>query len=128
MSINQGNRVDEAKQDLGLVIQKQETMEKRLDKLESGGAAKGEHSFIGQHKLLIDKARYGIKVLKMRGKVSELSARSHLKTQPDLTKATMDIMGITQAYRLGKNPVKENDPCPPVIIVFNTTDMVDMVI
>ena len=59
MSINQGKRADEAKQDLGLVIQKQETMEKRVDILETGGAAKVEHTFIGQHKLLIDKARYG---------------------------------------------------------------------
>ena len=119
MALNQKKSSEEAKEDIGLVIQRQDTMEKRLDKLEAGGAAKGDHTFIGQHKLLIDKARYGIKVLKMRGKVSELSARTHLKTQLDLTKATMDNMGITQAYRLGKNPVKENDPCPPVIIVFN---------
>ena len=54
MSINQEKRADETKQDLGLVIQKQETMEKRLDKLKNGGAAKGGYSFIEQHKILID--------------------------------------------------------------------------
>ena len=80
MSINQGKRADETKQDLGLVIQKQETMEKRLDKLETGGAAKGEHSFIEQHKILIDQAKYGIKVIGMRGKVTELNAKTHLRT------------------------------------------------
>ena len=54
MSINQGKRADETKQDLGLIIQKQETMEKRLEKLKNGVAAKGEYSFIEQHKILID--------------------------------------------------------------------------
>ena len=37
-------------------------------------------------------------------------------------------MGISQAYRLGTNPEKEGDPCPPVIIVFTTTDMVETVL
>ena len=33
-----------------------------------------------------------------------------------------------QAYRLGKNPEKDNDPCPPVIIIFTTIDMVETVL
>ena len=37
-------------------------------------------------------------------------------------------MGIAQAYRLGKNPEKESDPCPPVIIIFTTTNMVETVL
>ena len=78
-------------------MQRQDTMEKRLEKLETGGAAKGEHTFIGQHKLLIDQARYGIKVIGMREKVTELNAKSHLRTELDLTKATMANMGISQA-------------------------------
>ena len=78
--------------------------------------------------LLIDKAKYGIKVLGMRETVSELNARTHLTTKLNLTKTTLDNMGISQAYRLGKNPVKEGDPCPPVIIVFTTTDTVETVL
>ena len=93
MALNQKKSSEEAKEDIGLIIQRQDNMEKRLDKFEAGGPAKGDHTFIGQHKLLIDKARYGIKVLKMRGKVSELSARTHLKTQLDLTKATWTAWG-----------------------------------
>ena len=107
MALNHKKASEDAKEDIDLAIQRHDTMEKRLNKLEAGGAAKGEHTFIGQLKLLIDKARYGIKVLTMRGKVSELSARNHLKTKIDLTKSTMENMGITQAYRLGKTPVKE---------------------
>ena len=64
----------------------------------------------------------------MRGKVSEKNVKAHLETQLDLTRSTMENMGITQAYRLGKNPEKETDPCPPVIIFFNKTDMVEAVI
>ena len=60
MALNQKKSSEEAKEDIGLVIQRQDSMEKRLDKIEAGGAAKGDHTFIGQHKLLIDKARYGI--------------------------------------------------------------------
>ena len=37
-------------------------------------------------------------------------------------------MGITQAFKLGKNQEKENYPCPPVIIIFTTTDMVETVL
>ena len=54
MSIIQGKKADKTAENLGIVIQKQETMEKRLDKIENGGAAKGEDSFIERHKTLID--------------------------------------------------------------------------
>ena len=37
-------------------------------------------------------------------------------------------MGITQAYRLGKNPDKVTDPCPPAIVIFNTTDMAESIL
>ena len=40
----------------------------------------------------------------------------------------MENMGITQAYRFGKNPEKDTDPCPPVIIFFNTTDMAEVIL
>ena len=128
MSVIQCQKADKTAENLDIVIQKQETMEKRLDKLENGGAAKGEDNFIERHKTLIDQAKYGIKVLGMQGKVTELNAKTYLRTELDLTKATMDTMGISQAYRLGKNPINEGDSCPPVIIVFSTKDMVEIVI
>ena len=105
-----------------------ETIEQRKEKLENGGAAQGESSFIEQHKNLITKSRYGIKILNMREKVSEKNVKKHLETQLDLTKSTMANMGITQAYRLGKNPEKDTDPCPPVIIFFNNTEMAEVIL
>ena len=78
--------------------------------------------------LQIERAKYGIKVLGMGGKVSELNAKNYLETHLNLTKTTLDNMGISQAFRLGKNPEKEGDPCPPVIIIFTTTGMVEIVL
>ena len=49
----------------------------------------------------IDKARYGIKVLGMRQKATELNARTHIKAQLNLTKRALDSMGIAQVFRIG---------------------------
>ena len=76
MSVNQKKSSEEAKEDINLVIERQNIMEKRITKLKTRGAAQGEHSFIEQHKLLLNKSRYGIKVLKMRGEVSEKKCKS----------------------------------------------------
>ena len=77
-----------------------DTLEKIIEKLESRGVAKGESAFIEQHKSTIAKARYSIKMLNMREKVSEESVKKHLKTQLNLTRCTLSNMGITQTYRL----------------------------
>ena len=74
LSIIQGQNNDKTTENLGIVIQKQDTMEKRLDKIENGGAAMGGDSFIERHKTLIEQAKYGIKVLGMPGKVTEENA------------------------------------------------------
>ena len=37
-------------------------------------------------------------------------------------------MGITQTYRLGKNPEKDSDPCPPVMVFFSTTEMAERIL
>ena len=37
-------------------------------------------------------------------------------------------MGITQAYRLGKNPETEFDPCPPAMVLFSTTEMAERIL
>ena len=66
MSTEQGEASDQAKKDTNLVIERVDTIEKRLDKLENGGAAQGESAFIEQHKNMITKSRYGIKILNMR--------------------------------------------------------------
>ena len=49
----------------------------------------------------------------MRGKVSELNAKTHLRTKLNLTQATLDNMGIAQAHRLEKNPRKRQWSMPP---------------
>ena len=100
LASNQKKSSEETSQRLGSLEDRQENIEKRLEKIEIGGTAKGEHTFRGQHMLLIDKAKYGIKVLGMRETVSELNARTHLTTKLNLTKTTLDNMGISQAYRL----------------------------
>ena len=95
--LNQKKSSEEAKEDIGLVNQRQDTMEKRLDKIKNGGAAMGGDSFIERHKALIEHAKYGIQVLGMPGKVTEANAKTYLRTELDLTKATRDNMAITQA-------------------------------
>ena len=102
ITTHQKKTSEETTQRLNSLEDRQESFEKRLEKLEQGGREKGEHSFRGQHMLQIEKARYGIKVLGMREKVSELNARSYLETQLNLTKTTLDNMGIAQAFRKGR--------------------------
>ena len=106
LASNQKKSSEETTQRLGSLEERHDSIKKRLEKLEIGGTAEGEHSFRGQHILLIDKARYGIKVLGMRENVSELNAKTHLRTKLNLTKTNLDNMGIAQAYRLGKNREK----------------------
>ena len=63
LSIVQSQNNDKTAENLGIVTQKLDTMEKRLDRVENGGAAMGGDSFIERHKNLIEHAKYGIKVL-----------------------------------------------------------------
>ena len=128
LTLVQTQNNNQTKKNLGIVTDKLETMEKRLEKVEKGDAAMGGDSFIERHKALIEHAKYGIKVLGMPGKVTEANAKTYLSTELDLTKATRDNMGITQAYRLGKNPTEQSNSCPPVILIFNTKDMVETVL
>ena len=103
----------ETKKDHNQVVGMIGDLENRVATLEKEGATKGESAFIEQHKSSIEKARFSIKMLNMRGKVTEENVKKHLETQLNLTKATLANMGITQAYRLGKNPETDSDPCPP---------------
>ena len=75
LASNQKKSSEETTQRLGSLEDRQDNIEKRLEKLETGGTEKGEHSFRGRHMLQIEKARYGINVLGMREKVSELNAK-----------------------------------------------------
>ena len=76
----------------------------------------------------IDRARYGKKMLGMREKATEVNAKTHLKTELNLTKRALENMGIAQVFRLGKHTEKGSDIVPPVIIVFTTIDMVETVL
>ena len=81
LASNQTKSSEETTHRLDTLEGRHDNIEKRLEKLEIGGTAEGEHSFRGQHMLLIENARYGIKVLGMREKVSELNAKIHLRTK-----------------------------------------------
>ena len=61
----------------------------------------------------------------MRGKVTEENVKKHLETKLNLAHATLVNMGITQTYRLGKNPETESGPCPSVMVFFSTTEMAE---
>ena len=119
---------EQAKKDNTLVVGKLDDLEKRVITLESGSTTKGESVFIEQHKSSIAKAKYSIKMLNMRGKVPEENVKKHLETKLDLTKTTLANTGITQTYRLGKNPEKDSDPCPPVMVFFSTTEMAERIL
>ena len=54
-------------------------MLQRLENLENKGTVQGEHSHRELNMIQIDRARYGIKVLGMREKATELNARTHIK-------------------------------------------------
>ena len=64
----------------------------------------------------------------MRVKVTEENVKKHLETKLDLTKTTLANMGIVEIYRLGKNPVKDSDSCPPVMVFFSTTEMAERIL
>ena len=119
---------EQAKKDNTLVVGKLDDLEKRVITLESGSTIKGESAFIEQHKSTIAKAKFSIKMLNMRGKVTEENVKEHLETKLDLTKTTLANTGITQTYRLGKNPEKDSDPCPPVMVFFSTTEMAERIL
>ena len=102
LTTHQQKTAEETTQRFNSIEEKQDSFEKRLEKIEQGGTDKGEHSFRGQHMLQIERAKYGIKVLGMGGKVSELNAKNYLETHLNLTKTTLDNMGIAQAFRTQK--------------------------
>ena len=77
---------------------------------------------------MIEKAKYSIKMLNMRGKVTEENVKKKLETKLNLTKTTLVNMGITQTYRLGINPEAESNPCPPVMVFFSTTEMAERIL
>ena len=128
LTTHQTKAAEDTAQRFDNMEKKQDSLENRIEKIEKGGTEKSEHTFRGQHMEKIEQAKFGIKVLGMRDKVSEISAKTHLEQMLNLTKTTMNNMGISQAFRLGKNPEKEGDPCPPVIIVFTTTEMVEIIL
>ena len=48
MSMNQEKASDQAKKNMNQVIERVDTIEERIERLENGGAAQGESSFIYQ--------------------------------------------------------------------------------
>ena len=128
LTTHQTKAAEDTAQRFDNMEKKQESLENRLEQIEKGGTEKSEHTFRSQHMEKIERAKFGIKVLGMRDKVSEISVKNHIEQTLNLTKTTLNNMGISQAFRLGKNPEKEGDPCPPVIIVFTTTEMVEIIL
>ena len=60
-------------------------LDSRVATLEQENASKGESAFIEQHKRLIEKARFSIKILNMKGRVTEENVKKTLgnTTEPD---------------------------------------------
>ena len=67
----------ETKMDHNQVVGMIGDLENRVVTLEKGGATKGESAFIEQHKSLIEKDRFSIKMLNMRGKVTEENVKKN---------------------------------------------------
>ena len=75
----------ETKKDHNQVIGMIGDLDNILTTLEKGGATKGESAVIEQHKSSIEKARYSIKMLNMKGKVTEENVKKTPgnTTEPD---------------------------------------------
>ena len=119
---------EESKSDNALVAEKLSDFEKRIITLESGNTAKGDSSFIEQHKSAITRAKFSIKILDMRETVTEENLKKHLESSLNLTKTTMANMGMVEMYRLGKQPIKDSDSCPPILVFFSTTEMAERIL
>ena len=119
---------EESKSDNALVVKKVGDLEKRIITLESGNTAKGDSSFIEQHKSAINRAKFSIKILIMREIVTEENLKRHLESSLNLTKTTMANMGMVEMYRLGKQPIKVSDSCPPILVFFSTTEMAERIL
>ena len=118
----------ESKSNSALTIEKMGELEKRIITLESGNTAKGDCSFKEQHKSEISKAKRSIKILNMREVVTEENLKQHLESSLNLTKATMANMGMVEMFRLGKQPIKASDSCPPILVFFSTMEMAERVL
>ena len=118
----------ETKSDNALIVGKMGDLEKRIITLESGNTTKGDSAFIEQHKSAIKQAKFSIKILNMREIVTEENVKRHLESLLNLTKTTMANMGMVEMYRLGKQPVKGSDSCPPILVFFSTTEMAERIL
>ena len=119
---------DEAKKDHNKVMERMEKVESRMEAIEKGNNSKGESAFIANHKKSIELAKFSIKIQNMKGKVTEENVKNHMVSELNLTNDTISNMGITQAYRLGKSPEKESDPCPPTLVYFSTQEMAERIL
>ena len=118
----------ESKSDSSLTHEKLESLEKRVITLESEKTAKGDWSSKEINKGEITKAKRSIKILNMRDIVTEENLKQHLESSLNLTKATMANMGMVEMFRLGKQPTKASDPCPPILVFFSTVEMAERIL
>ena len=118
----------ESKSNHALAMETMGDLEKRIITLESGSTAKGDSSFKEQHKIEICKAKRSIKILNMREIVTEENLKQHLENSLHLTKTTMANMGMVEMFRLGKQPQKATDSCPPILVFFSTIEMADRIL
>ena len=118
----------ESKSDSSLTHEKLESLEKRVITLESEKTTKGDWSSKEINKGEITKAKRSIKILNMRDIVTEENLKQHLESSLNLTKATMANMGMVEMFRLGKQPTKASDPCPPILVFFSTVEMAERIL
>ena len=118
----------ESKSDRALTNETLQDLKRRVITLESGNTAKGDYSFKEQHKGEINKCKRSIKILDMRETVTEENIKKHLESSLNLTKVTMANMGMVEMFRLGKQPTKESDSCPPILVFFNTIEMAERIL
>ena len=118
----------ESKSDNSLTHDKLENLEKRVKTLESGNTTKGDCSFNELRKIEIDKAKRSIKIHSLRDTVTEENIKKHLESTLQLTQTTMANLGMVEMHRLGKQPTKDTDPCPPILVYFSAVEMADRIL
>ena len=118
----------ESKNDSILTHEKLESLEKRVVTLESEKTANGDWSSKEINKGEITRAKRSIKILNMREIVTEENLKQHLESSLNLTKATVANMGMVEMFRLGKQPTKVSDPCPPILVFFSTVEMAERIL
>ena len=118
----------ESKSDSSLTHEKLENLENRVKTLENGNTTKGDCSFKELNKIEIGKAKRSIKILNMRDTVTEENIKQHLENTLNLTKATMANLGMVEMFRLGKQPIKVTDSCPPILVFFSAVEMAERIL